>query len=625
MLVSNTTYPAAAQRIAKARSLVVDLETDGLRPYLGNRLIGVAVAADGHPSEYFSFRHAGDNLAMHRLDELLALICSFDRPNDPRELGGHNFIRFDCPMIGVEHERYAKALLYSDRIPKWDTIIDALLANENERSFSLDNLGQKYLGQDAALKHDRKEALLALLRERNPKIRSPRQLMGLLATLTGGEVADYACGDTDDTRSLRALYVEHHAAWKLTALAGEMYSYARLLARIERTGLLIDREEARARSAKCIEEQAKVEAEIRAELGNPTFNPGSPAQVKKLLGTDDAEAKTVRRSGHPLAEKIILYKQLGKVASTYYDAMANGADADDVIHPQMNLTRDPRDQGGTRSGRLSCSNPNFTNLPKRAPTWFNRVRELVKARPGKKIVLCDWERAEMWLGGHYSGDESLVDAYVAGRDLYEELGKKTDTDRQGAKIDWLAIQYGARGRKLSEMHGWPFKPIPVLEKQFGRKVEQWGNEEWGTYFAQRGPSVVKGFFELCPGIKAMMQELSDHAEKVGSMRLWTGRVIHFDGFKTPPFVAWNRLIQGGVGEMARLSMQRLEPVLEKYGAEMLLQVHDEIVVECPEENVAAVIREMRRIMCDFEFKLPPRVEPSIGDTYGNVTKYEEAA
>src|SRR5262249_56853723 len=116
---------------------------------------------------------------------------------------------------------------------------------------------------------------------------------------------------------------------------------------------------------------------------------------------------------------------------------------------------------------------------------------------------------------------------------------------------------GARGGKLSEMHGWPFVSVAKLEKEFGRKCEEWGDYEWRTYKSQRGPRVVDEFFALCPGIKAMMDSLMHRAEEIGSMRLWTGRVVHFDGIETPPFVAWNRLIQGGVGEMMRKAMQRL--------------------------------------------------------------------
>lgn len=623
-LVTMANLDQELTRVERARELVVDLETSGLRPLHGDRLLGVAVAADEHDPVYFSFRHAADNLPERYMHMLLGLICSLETDTPTRVIGGHNLIRFDLPMIAVESPMYCDALLMSDRVPKWDTIIDALLANENEPHFSLDALGQKYLGASAA-KRGEKDALLAALRERNPKIRAKRLLMGRMETLTGSWTAPYACADVSDTRALRRKYVPHHAAWGLTQLSEEMYRYARLLARIERRGLLVDQEECRRRIDRCLEEQRAVGGRIREKLEDPDFNPDSPAQVCRVLGTPDAQKDTLKACGHPLAKEIILYKRLGKVCSTYYEAMLERA-VDGVIHPRMLLTATPQGKGGTKSSRLSCADPNFQNLPKRSPDWFMQVRDVVLARPGHKLITLDYERAEMWLAGHYSQDRSLREAYEANRDLYEELAVQTETDRQGAKIDWLAIQYGARGRKLSEMHGWPFKSVEELEREFNIPVEQWANPQWRAYMEQKGPSVVNAFFELCPGIKAAMKSLEETGIKQGFIRLWTGRVVHVDGWHTPPWVLWNRLIQGGVGEEVRLSMQRLEPVLDQLGAEMLLQVHDEIVIEAPDAAVPAVVECASRVMTDFNnFRLRPRVEPKIGRTYGSVQPFVKEA
>jgi len=613
LVSTDAQYESSMVRIARCEHLCVDLETTGLRPYLGDRLFGVAVEADGEAA-YFPFRHKnGRNLPERLLDPLLDAIT---RPGVT--LLGHNMIRFDCPMIAVEHERFYRRLLHDDSIRKEDTIIDALLANENEPTFSLEGLGSKYL-RGASEKAAQKARLLEMLRALHPRLKAARQLMGHMSELTPEQVADYACGDVLDTRALRNLYRPHLEEWNLTQLATEMYDYARLLAKIERRGLLIDRSECERRITRCTAEQLAVLEAIRRQSG-PAFNPGSWQQVTRLCGTKDAEAKTLRRSGHPLAAQIISYKQLGKMKGTYYEGVLEALDAEGVVHPQQNLTRDPQDRGGTRSGRLSCSRPNLQNLPKRSPDWFMRVRELVVARPGHALLAGDYERAEMWLGGHYSGDESLAEAYHAGRDLYAELAQKTGTDRQGAKICWLAVQYGARGRKLSEMHDWPFKSVAKLEAEFGSKCETWGDAEWRAYKGQRGPRVVDEFFDLCPGVKHMMKELEERAQQVGCIRLWTGRVVHFDGNLTPPFVAWNRLIQGGVGEMMRTAMQRLEQPLERLGAAMLLQVHDEVVIEAPEENAAKVARLAQHMMTGFDFRLRPRVEISAGTNYGRVEK-----
>lgn len=622
MIVRADNVEAAMARVSRCDDLTVDLETTGLAIYKGDRLFSIAVEADGVPL-YFPFRHrVGQNLEPRVLDGLLQALT---RPGVV--IGGHNFIRFDAPMLAQESDAVRRRLLEPGGVRMWDTIVDALLTNENELSFSLDYLGRKYLGGEAA-KHGQQEALMAHLRAlpegRRQKVRA---LKGRMAELPPEVVAPYAEGDVLDTRRLRDKYVPNVEAWGMTALAWGMYDFARLLAKIERRGLRVDLAECERRIRACQAEQDALLQSLRQETGNRTFNPNAPRQVMALFGTEDAERDTLLRTRHPLAERVITFKRLGKMASTYYANMLERADADGVIHPQMNLTRDPRDQGGTRSGRLSCSNPNFQNLPKRSKDWYMQVRQVVLSRPGHVLNPNDYERAEMWLGAHYSRDESLAEAYYAGRDLYQELAERTETDRQGAKIDWLSIQYGVGAAKLSRMNGrdWPFVPVDALERRFGKPADTWGNPEWETYFAQKGPAVKREFFRLCPGIKAQMNDIAAEAERRGHIRLWTGRVIHFDGRYTRPYAGWNRKIQGGVGEMVRIAMQRLEPVLDTYGAGMVLQVHDEIVNEVPEGRVHDVIRATRDVMTDFDFWLRPRVEAHVGTTYGGVTPYEEGA
>jgi DNA polymerase-1 len=616
VLVTTHNIERVMARVSHTRDLTWDLETTGLFPHLGDRLFGLALEADGE-AFYFGWRHKnGVNLPLNTLEPVLDELT-----NGEHELLGFNSSRFDSPMVAIEGERFYRRLLHDDRITHRDVMVAAMMANENEPSFSLDALGQKYLGA-AAGKRASQEQMLDPLRQAYPRLKAKRQLYAHLSELTPEQVAEYACNDVLDTRALWNVYVPNLEEWDLLPLTHEMFRYSRLLAKIQWRGLLIDRDEAARRIEQCAQEREQLGAYIRAQLGMPTFNPQSPAQVCRLLGTEDAEADTVRRTGHPLAEQLITYKQLGKMASTYYEPMRDQLDADLCVHPQMNMTRDPNDRGGTRSCRLSCSKPNFQNLPKRSNKWFMRVRELVKARPGQVIMPNDYERAEMWMGAHYSGDESLFDAYYQGRDLYTELAQKTETDRQGAKIDWLSIQYGVGAWKLAKMHGWPFRKVEELEKEFGVEVPHWTNAEWAVYNAQKSVQVRSEFFAMCPGIKHMMKTLTERAETVGSLRLWTGRVIHFDGWNTKSFAAWNRLIQGGVGEMMRVAMQRLEPVLDHYGASMLLQVHDEIVTEAPEEHAGAVAAETRRIMCDFNFRLRPRVDQLIGRTYGAVEKIE---
>lgn len=613
-------FGRALAYLASSSEIVWDLETDGLRPYHGNRIIGIATLAENGAACYFPFRHKqGANLSPGKIGPILEALTA-----SGKTLVGHNSVRFDGPMAAFDSDAALQKLVLSDGVQHEDTIIDAMLANENEPSFSLDALGKKYLG-GTAQKDERKKELLANLRRQNPRLRSPRQLMGRMADLPPESVEPYACGDVLDTRALRDLYRPHLEAWGLTSLRQEMFQYARLLARIERTGVAVDSELCEQRTTLCLTAQDRLLTELRAHLGQK-FNPNSSPQVCKAIGTPDASKEMLRASEHPLAQKIIEYKRFGKMAGTYYQAILGLRDSNGIIHPQMNLSRDPRDLGGTRSCRLSCSNPNFQNLPARSDEEHMRVRDVVIARPGKTLIKLDYERAEMWLGAHYSQDSALYEAYHSGRNLYRELaanvGLDPVTDYTKAKITWLAIQYGAGGKKLAEMHGWPHTPIEELEGLFGVPIARWSDPEWRVYMAQQGPKTKRGFFELCPGIKYQMQEIEEEARERGSIRLWTGRAIHFDGKYTHPFSGWNRKIQGGVAEMIRVAMQRLENPLEQHDSEILLQCHDELVLEAPDSEVGPVARLARDVMTDFDFWLRPRVEISVGKRYGQMKKWE---
>lgn len=144
------------------------------------------------------------------------------------------------------------------------------------------------------------------------------------------------------------------------------------------------------------------------------------------------------------------------------------------------------------------------------------------------------------------------------------------------------------------------------------------------YNAQQGPIVRNTFFKMCPGIKQMMNDLTRQVEDTRCLRLWTGRVRHFDGVKSKAFSAWNGVIQGAVGEMVRIAMQRLEQPLDDMGSRMLLQVHDEVLVEAPEEQARRAVQLTSSIMTNFnQFPLRPRVEPGVGLNYHDVQAWTE--
>lgn len=594
MLVTTDNFSGVMDRVSKCRDYVVDLETTGLRLWHGDRLAGVALGlpeSDGiDDAYYFPYRHgSGPNLAPERLRPVLDLILEAD------VLGGHNLVRYDLPMIAMEDDRYL-AFLRSDTPRKWDTMIEADLANENEESFKLKRLADKYLGAGASREE---QTLLAKLKAAFPHL-APRDLKGSLWRLPATDIEPYACDDVRLPRQLHAIYTPNLARWSMTTLCQEHTNYARLLARMQDRGMRLDPDLIQHRLTLIGPERDRLLAEIRTATDNASFNPNSPKHVPRFFGTPDAQAETILATGHPIAQMVVDWKRLGKIGTTYYEAMLALMDAAGIIHPQLNATRDAFDRGGTRTSRLSCSRPNFQNLPKRAATRGElfQIRECVLARAGHRLLPHDLDGAERWLAGHYTKDPALADAYHHDRDLYAEIADPLGLDRFAGKTAFLSIQYGIGVALLA-------KRLGITESHAKRVRDQ--------------------FRRLLPGVQRAMWDTADEAEAYGAVRLWTGLVRHFDGKRARFYTGWNTKIQGGVAEQIRRAMQALEAPLDDLGAQLVLQVHDEIVPEAPTCHVQAVVQRTTEIMTDFDFWLPPRVEATVGTDFHNVVPYSEAA
>ncbi len=604
MLVTDTTFATCAERVERSDDLVVDLETDGLTPWKGSRAAGIAVEpGDGGDPMYFSFRHGGGGNLSAPLERFLPALA----PRASRVFRGWH-LRYDLTMLSYED---GGAAFLSDAVAL-DGIITALLVNENEPSYSLATIARKYLRAEAART---KRSMDELLAERFPEIRSPKQRKGQLWKLHGAEAEEYACGDVTLPRELAGAYAPAIFANGLGEIEREMNAYALQLARMQKRGILIDRARCEQLSVTTDQRKAGLLAMIRDRVGSAKFNPGSWQQVSALLGTPDAREATLRQlpaetPNRQLAQWIIDYKKLGKAKSAYYDAILELMDGDSVLHPQLNLTRDPRDVGGTRSSRLSCALPNFQALPHADddPNAIYQVRDLVIPRPGFKLAKCDYERAEMWMAASFCKEVELIASYHARIDEYVGMARELGITRQQAKILFLMLQYGAGAWKVAQMLGWPFRTVQMLEQEFGVPAALWGDAQWRAYKDQRAVRVRDGFFERYPRIKDAMKSCAAHFENTGQLQLWTGRVLHYDPATTPSYAAWNRLIQGAVGEMIRLAMMRLEPMLAQYGAAIILQVHDELLIEYPAEAERPVLRLVRHVMEDFDFDLRPRVD-----------------
>ena len=434
--------------------------------------------------------------------------------------------------------------------------------------------------------------------------------MSHLAELPPEQVAPYAAGDVADTRALGDYYRPLLAAAGHDTLARGLGDFSRLLARIEHRGILVDRQ-------LCLERIAALQAESAAQLAalraatTPTFNPHSTKDVQAVFGLTGSTSKEVLATlADPRAQQVI---DARCTRTEVYDRLLRYLGADDILHPHFHLAAGVDGEGGTRTGRLSSSDPNLQNLPKRDITNpLLAARQAIIARPGFVLLKFDYEKAEPWMAAHYSHSKALYDVYHGGLNLYEELTKRVGGDYQAAKSAWLSIPYGSGVTGLMRRYGWSRE-----------KAEQ----------------VRTGFFTEYPEIGEAMRRTAAEVMQTGGVTLWTGRRLHFNADlkravaqrrkqqsvdSDVSYLAWNSLIQGGVGEMVRVAMQRLERPLAAVGAFMILQCHDEIVIECPVDVEDAVVTLTCEQMTAFDFWLRPRVECERGENYWDMTKIREA-
>ena len=587
MLVTEQTAARCLERVSRADSLGFDTETTGLDTWTGDRMVGAAVKAGGE-SMFFPFRFGGGgNLPPERLPQLVDAMKG-------KPLRGFH-LRFDLEVMHNE------GLPLPPKIE--DTLIAAVLMNENEPSFALKRsksgvpgLSIRYLGDGAAWASDAFDQIL----------RDAGLSKGQMWKLPAGTVADYACADLDLPDDLmEKVYRPSLRQWGQEGLFAEYNDYQRLLVEMEIGGLPVDR---------AVVDRALAEGEVAREAllrsiheaaGYP-LNPNSPKQVAAWLGTPNAKEETVLASGNPMADPLIDYKAYTKRDSTYLRRFIDFASPDGMLHCQLNLTRDERDLGGTRSARLSCSRPNLQAMPK--PTTnaiYSACRQAIFAPPGYCIMEADYSQAEVRIAGHYSQEPELFAVFNSGIDIYAEFAKQVQHlvpgfTRQGAKILHLAIQYGAGAWKVALMLGISEQAAWLLRG------------EWHERF---------------PRISYMMRKMQKLAEKHHVIKLWSGRYGHFDGSKksvhckSPFYTAWNRLIQGSVAEMIRYAMMALWEPIKALGGRMLLQVHDSILFLIPLAKQAEARRVIRQHMENFpRWDIPAVIEIKSGPNWLDVQK-----
>ncbi len=376
-----------------------------------------------------------------------------------------------------------------------------------------------------------------------------------------------------------------------------------VLARMERRGISIDRQVLSRLSGEFAQEQARLEDEIKELAGEP-INPGSPKQVgdilfgKMNLMLDGSKAPSKTKTGqwsttardlealaeqHELPRKILDWRQVSKLRSTYTEALPNFVNATTHrVHTSYSLA-------ATTTGRLSSSEPNLQNIPIRTEDG-RKIRKAFVASPGMKLVSADYSQIELRLLSEVAEVPTLRKAFQDGIDIHA----MTASEMFGVPVKDMPPEIRRRAKAINFGIIYGISAFG-LANQLG--IER---EEAGAY--------IKKYFERFPGIRAYMDETREFCRTHGYVLTLFGRKCHYPEIKNsnPSIRAFNERaainarLQGSAADIIRRAMIRIEPELEKakLRAQMLLQVHDELIFEVPDEEVAKTLPAIKRVMED---------------------------
>ncbi|MEI4197494.1 DNA polymerase I [Roseovarius sp. E0-M6] len=408
------------------------------------------------------------------------------------------------------------------------------------------------------------------------------------------EAVKYAAEDADITLRLWHLFKPRLHVEHVTAVYETLERpLVPVLARMERHGIMVDRNTLSRMSAKFAQKMAALEAEIH-ELAGRSFNVGSPKQLGEILFDEMAlEGGKRGKTGayatgadvledlatlHELPARVLDWRQLSKLKSTYTDALQ------DHIDPDTGRVHTSYLQTGASTGRLASTDPNLQNIPVRTEEG-RRIREAFVAPEGHKLVSLDYSQIELRILAHVAGIDALKQAFRDGQDIHAmtasemfdvEMDDMTPEIRRRAKAINFGVIYGISGFGLARN-----LRIPRSDAQ----------------------AFIDRYFERFPGIKGYMDETVAFAKEHGFVQTLFGRKIHTPeisakgpraGFARR--AAINAPIQGSAADIIRRAMIRIPDAIHDLPCKMLLQVHDELLFEVEESAVDDVITAARDVM-----------------------------
>ncbi len=595
---------ALVQRLKKAQRLAVDTETTST-DQMRAELVGLSLALDEREGYYIPVGHrTGEaQLAWEQVRE--ALRPALEDANLPKV--GHN-LKYDIVVL-ARHGLQVKPLAFDTMIAEW-------LRDPASRNLGLKNLAWVRLGVE--------------MTEITDLIGKGRKQISM-AEVPISKVAPYAAADVvmvqrliplleADLREREALHLFHEVEMPLVWVLAEM----------EMNGVLLDTDFLARMSARLAQRLHELEEQIFQAVGR-RFNLNSTQQLSRALFEDlglkppDRTRKTksgyystsasvleALREAHPAVAWILEHRELAKLKSTYVDALPQ------QIHPETGRVHTSFNQTGTVTGRLASSDPNLQNIPIRTPLGREVRKAFIAPPPDHVLLSVDYSQVELRIVAHIADDANMIAAFRAGLDIHAATA---------------AAIYGV--------------PLEAVTKEMRRHAKAvnfgliYGMSPYGLTLSTdltlaEAEDFVEAYFRQFPGVKRYIEETRRKAAEQGYVETLLGRRRYFPALQNPHTnrqvrqreerEAINAPIQGSAADIMKVAMLRVDASLKarRLPAKMLIQVHDELVLEVHRDALAETVRTVREAMEGaYRLKVPLVTDARVGPNWGEMEPWEE--
>ncbi|WP_153142058.1 DNA polymerase I [Paraburkholderia agricolaris] len=582
-------FDAWLEKINAAELTAFDTETTSLDPMTA-QIVGLSLSVEAGRAAYVPLAHRGPDAPVQLpRDEVLAKLKPWLESAEHKKVGQHMkydeqvLANYGIEMRGVEH----------------DTLLESYVL-ESHRTHDMDSLALRHLGIKT-IKYE--------------------EVAGKGASQIGfdevalEQAAEYAAEDADITLRLhQALYPQVAAEKTLDYVYRDIeVPTSRVLRKMERTGVLIDAEKLRAQSSEIATRLIQLESEAYVLAGGE-FNLGSPKQIGQIFfeklelpvvkktpsGAPSTDEEVLQKlaEDYPLPKILLEHRGLSKLKSTYTDKLPR------MVNATTGRVHTNYAQAVAVTGRLASNDPNLQNIPVRTAEG-RRIREAFIAPPGHKLVSADYSQIELRIMAHISGDESLLRAFSQGEDIHRATAAEifsvtplevSSDQRRVAKVINFGLIYGMSA--------------------FGLAANLGITRDAAKLYIDR-------YFARYPGVARYMDETRLSAKSKGYVetafgrRLWLPEINGGNGPRRQAAerAAINAPMQGTAADLIKLSMIAVQNWIEesKVGTRMIMQVHDELILEVPDAELSDVRKRLPELMCGVAaLKVPLVAEVGAG-------------